>query len=36
MTKNNKPIASVIIPVYNNSRTIKKVIESVFKQDYKN
>jgi glycosyltransferase involved in cell wall biosynthesis len=36
MPKNNEPLASIIIPVRNNGRTIEKVIDSVFKQDYKN
>lgn len=36
MRKNNEPLLSIIIPVHNNDRTIEKVIDSVFKQDYKN
>ena len=36
MRKNNEPFLSIIIPVHNNDRTIEKVIDSVFKQDYKN
>lgn len=36
MRKNNEPLLSIIIPVHNNDGTIEKVIDSVFKQDYKN
>ncbi|MEX0920636.1 MAG: glycosyltransferase family A protein [Candidatus Pacearchaeota archaeon] len=31
-----EPSVSIVIPVYNNCETIEKVIDSVFKQNYKN
>jgi cellulose synthase/poly-beta-1,6-N-acetylglucosamine synthase-like glycosyltransferase len=34
MVKNNLPIVSVIIPVYNGEKTIRKCIETVLDQDY--
>jgi cellulose synthase/poly-beta-1,6-N-acetylglucosamine synthase-like glycosyltransferase len=36
MVKNNLPIVSVIIPVYNSKKTIIKCIESLLDQDYPN
>jgi len=32
----NKPLVSVVIPTYNSEKTLKKCLESIKRQTYKN